>query len=121
MAKSPVRLAAERRGRQAERICGWWLRLKGWRILDRRVKTPVGEIDLIAKRGSLVAFIEVKARGSEAELDLAIDERRLRRVAAAAEAVAHLYLQSGDDMQIDVMLLAPGRLPRHVSNVWHGG
>jgi len=119
--KSPARLAAEKRGRQAERICGWWLRLKGWRILDRRVKTRLGEIDLIARRGSLVAFIEVKARGSEAELDLAIDERRLRRVAAAAEAVAHRYLQSGDDMQIDVMLLAPGRLPRHVSNVWHGG
>lgn len=119
--KSPARLAAEQRGRQAERICGWWLRLKGWRILDRRVKTAVGEIDLIARRGSLVAFIEVKARGSEAELDLAIDERRLRRVAAAAEAVAHHYLQNGDDMQIDVMLLAPGRLPRHVSNVWHGG
>ncbi len=119
--KSPVRMAAERRGRQAERISGWWLRLKGWTILDRRVRTRAGEIDLIARRGNIVAFVEVKARGSEADLALAIDERRLGRVAAAAESLAHLYLRPGDDMQIDVMLLAPGRPPRHLSNVWHGG
>ena len=115
------RVSAERRGRQAERICGWWLRLKGWSIVDRRVRTPAGEIDLIARRGTMVAFVEVKARASEEALDLAIDERRLARVAAAAESVAHVYLAPGDDMRIDVMLLAPGRPPRHLANVWHGG
>lgn len=115
------RQAAERRGRQAERIAAWWLRLKGWSILDRRVRTRAGEIDLVARRGSIVAFVEVKARGSEAALALAIDERRLSRVAAAAESLAHLYLRPGDDMQIDVMLLAPGRPPRHLSNVYMGG
>ena len=120
-AKSPVRLAAEKRGRQGERIAAWWLRLKGWSILDRRVRTRAGEIDLIARRGALVAFVEVKARASEAELDLAIDERRLARVAAAAESVAHRYLKAGDDMQIDVILLAPRRPPRHLSNVYFGG
>ncbi|MBB6122361.1 YraN family protein [Sphingobium subterraneum] len=119
--KSPARLLAEKRGRQAERICAWWLRLKGWSILDRRVRTPAGEIDIVARRGRLVAFVEVKARATLAELDLAIDERRLARVAAAAESLAHRYLREGDDMQIDVMLLAPGRPPRHLSNVWHGG
>lgn len=120
-AKSPARLVAEKRGRQGERIAAWWLRLKGWHILARRVRTRAGEIDLIARRGTLVIFVEVKARATDAELDLAIDERRLSRVAAAAESVAHDYLQPGDDMQIDVMLLAPGRIPRHLSNVWHGG
>ena len=85
--KSPARLAAEKRGRQGERIAAWWLRLKGWQILARRVKTRAGEIDLIARRGSLVIFVEVKARATPAELDLAIDERRLLRVAAAAESV----------------------------------
>lgn len=119
--KSPARLAAEKRGRQAERLCAWWLRLKGWQILDQRIRTPLGEIDLIARRGKLVVFVEVKARDSAAALDLAIDERRLARVAAAAEILADRYLQPGDDMQIDVMLLAPGRPPRHLSNVWHGG
>jgi putative endonuclease len=118
---SPKRLAAEKRGRQAERLCAWWLRLKGWSILDRRVRTPAGEIDLIARRGSIVAFIEVKARRNDESLDLAIDERRLSRVAAAAESLAHIYLAPGDDMRIDVMLLAPGRPPRHLANVWHGG
>lgn len=119
--KSQARTSAEKRGRQAERIAGWWLRLKGWSILDRRVRTHAGEIDLIVRRGSLVAFVEVKARATVADLALAIDERRLARVAAAAESVAHRYLKSGDDMQIDVILLAPGHMPRHLSNVWHGG
>lgn len=118
---APARLAAEKRGRQGERIAGWWLRLKGWSILARRVRTPAGEVDLIARRGAMVAFIEVKARASDAALADAIDERRLARVAAAAEALAATYLQPGDDMRIDVMLLAPGRPPRHLENVWHGG
>jgi putative endonuclease len=102
------RQEAEKRGRQAERICGWWLRLKGWQILGRRVKTPLGEIDLIARRGAMIAFVEVKARGSVAELDFAIDERRLSRVASAAEMLWPTYAKPGDDMRIDVMLLAPG-------------
>jgi putative endonuclease len=118
---APRRAAAERRGRQAERLCAWWLRLKGWSILDRRVRTAAGEVDLVARRGALVAFVEVKARGRADDLDLAIDERRLARVAAAAESLAHVYLKPGDDMRIDVMLLAPGRPPRHLTNVWHGG
>jgi len=120
-APTPTRLAAEKRGRQGERIAGWWLRLKGWSILARRVRTRAGEIDLIARRGNMVAFIEVKARASDAALDESIDERRLARVATAAEALAHIYLKPGDDMRIDVMLLAPGRPPRHLENVWHGG
>jgi len=115
------RRSAEKRGRQGERIAGWWLRLKGWSILARRVRTPAGEIDLVARRGAMVAFIEVKMRARAAALDDAIDERRLGRVAAAAEALAARYLQPGDDMRIDVMLLAPGRPPRHLENVWHGG
>lgn len=114
------RRVAEQRGRQAERICAWWLRLKGWKILALRARTPLGEVDLVARRGKMIAFVEVKARGSEAGLDLAIDERRLARVAAAAEILWADYAQPGDDMRIDVMLLAPGRAPRHLTNVWHG-
>ncbi len=118
---SPARLAAEKRGRQGERLAGWWLRLKGWSILARRVRTPAGEVDLIARRGSMVAFVEVKVRKTGASLDEAIDERRLARVAMAAESLAAVYLKPGDDMRIDVILLAPGRAPRHLENVWHGG
>lgn len=115
------RQAAERRGRQAERIAGWWLRLKGWQIIGRRMRTPLGEVDLVARRGGMIAFVEVKARGSAADLDLAIDERRLARVAAAAELLWHELALPGDDMRIDVILLAPGHAPRHLANVWHGG
>lgn len=53
------RAAAEAQGRRAERIAGWWLRLKGWRILARRVRTPVGKVDLVAKRGNMIAFVNV--------------------------------------------------------------
>lgn len=116
-----TRQAAERRGRQAERIAGWWLRLKGWKIVGRRLRTQAGEVDLVARKDAMLAFVEVKARGSAAELDRAIDERRLARVAAAAEILWHDLAQPGDDMRIDVILLAPGRPPRHLANVWHGG
>jgi putative endonuclease len=111
------RRARERHGRRAETLAAWWLRLKGWRILARRVRTPRGEIDLIARRGRTTAFIEVKARASAAAADLALDEYRLRRVVAAAEAVAHLYARPGDDLRIDAMFLIPWRLPRHLANI----
>ena len=61
------RRLAERRGRRAETLAAWYLRLKGYRILARRYRTPVGEIDLIVRRGRLVAFVEVKRRPTEAE------------------------------------------------------
>ena len=67
------REAAEKRGRGAETIACWWLRLHGWRILAVRARTPVGEVDLIARRFRTVAFIEVKSRATNAKLDLAID------------------------------------------------
>lgn len=112
------RQLAERRGRQGERRASLWLQMKGWTVLDRRRKTPVGEIDLICRRGNLIAFVEVKWRNSAADLDFAIDEYRLRRVAAAAEAVAHLYATNGEDVRVDVILLAPGSFPRHIENAW---
>ena len=112
------RAEREARGRRGEWLAAWYLRLTGWRILASRVKTPRGEVDLIARRGALVAFVEVKWRARAQELELAIDEYRLRRVAAAAEVLAARYVRPGDDMRVDVLLLAPGRLPRHLKNVW---
>lgn len=111
-----TRAEREAKGRRGEALAAWYLRLKGWRILDQRVKSPRGEVDLVARRGRMVAFVEVKWRASDAELDTAIDPYRLRRVIAAAEALAHKYVRDGDDMRIDVLLLAPGRWPRHIAN-----
>ena len=115
-----TRRVAEEAGRRGERLAAWWLRLKGWQILDRRVRTPVGEVDLIARRGTLVAFVEVKTRRTPAELDAAIDERRLARVAAAAEVLMPRYATAGEDIRVDVILLAPGTRPRHIENAWIG-
>lgn len=121
----PARSAASRRaadsaGRRAERLAAWWLRLKGWEILDRRVRTPAGEVDLVARRPGLVAFVEVKARATAAGLDVAIDARRLARVAAAAEVLMPVYATAGEDIRVDVILLAPGTRPRHIENAWIG-
>ncbi len=114
------RQRAERDGRRAETIAAWWLRLKGWRILGQRVRTPVGEVDLVARRGRTLAFIEVKARAGEAAAAMALDEFRLRRVARAAEALVTRYGRPDDTIRIDAMFILPGRLPRHLVNVWHG-
>ena len=115
-----TRQRAERGGRRAERVAALWLQLKGWKILGRRVRTPVGEVDLIARRGRTVAFVEVKARATAEEAGLALDEWRLRRVAAAAEALAHRYAREGDDLRLDAVFVVPRRLPRHMTNIWHG-
>lgn len=114
------RQAAEKRGRVAETIAAFWLRLSGWRILARRARVPGGEVDLIARRGRTVAFVEVKARSSADAAALALDEYRLRRVATAAERLAPRYVRPGDDLRIDALFIVPGRLPRHLPNVWLG-
>ncbi len=110
----------EQGGRRAETLACWGVRLKGWKILARRVKTPLGEVDVVARRGRTVAFVEVKARASASDAALALDEYRLRRVAAAAQALAHRFARDGDDVRIDAVFIVPRRLPRHMANVWHG-
>ena len=114
------RRRAERGGRRAETLAAWWLRLKGWAILARRVRTPLGEVDLVARRGRVLAFVEVKARATRREADLALDEYRLRRVAAAAEALAPRYVRQGDDIRLDAIVIVPRKLPVHLTNIWRG-
>ncbi len=114
------RKAAEIRGRRAEMLAAWWLRLHGWRIVGQRVRNPRGEVDLIARRGRTLAFVEVKARVKAENLATAIDERRLRRVAAAAEQMIGKYGQDAQNIRIDVILVAPWSWPRHLVNVWQG-
>ena len=111
---------AERDGRRGETLAALWLLLRGWTILGRRLRTPVGEVDLVARRGKTLAFIEVKWRRSAAQSALSLDHYRLRRVAAAAEALLPRYRREGDDIRIDAIFVTRGRLPRHVVNVWHG-
>ena len=115
---SEKRQIADRNGREAEAQAAQWLMQQGFEVLAQRVKTKLGEIDLIARKKGLVAFVEVKWRKRSVDLDTAIDERRLARVAAAVEMVAHEYIEADDDIRIDVLLLAPGSRPRHIENAW---
>lgn len=114
------RQAAERRGRGAETLAAWWLRLHGWRILARRARVPGGEVDLIARRGRTLAFVEVKARATASAAAMSLDAYRLRRVVTAAERLAPRFMRDGDELRIDAMFLVPGRLPQHLTNVWQG-
>jgi putative endonuclease len=114
------RRAAETRGRDGEARAAWFLRAKGWRILAQRVRTPAGEVDLVARKGRLIAFVEVKTRKTAAELDFAIDEHRLSRVAAAAEILTPRFAPNGEDIRVDVVLIAPRCWPRHIENAWMG-
>lgn len=119
MAGTAERRRREAAGRLAEAACVWHLRLRGWRILARRARTRVGEIDIVAARRGIVAFIEVKARPDLAQAAWSVTPPQRRRIARAAEA----FLQkrpdlAARDLRFDVMLVAPWRLPRHVIDAW---
>ena len=119
-AKGVKREAAEAQGRQAEAIAATFLRQQGWTILAERVRTPRGEVDLVMRKPGMVVFVEVKARKDAAALALSLDRQRLVRVAAAAEILIPRYAEPGDDIRIDAVLIAPGRLPVHLEHVWQG-
>jgi len=113
------RQRAQRRGRVAEWLCLWHLRLHGWRIVARGWRCPSGEIDILARRGSVLAVIEVKSRTEFATAAAALAPRQRRRIARAAEA----FLLSrpdlaGLDLRFDLMLVAPLRPPRHWRGAW---
>ena len=114
------REAAEKRGRGAETLACWYLRLKGWRILARRARVPGGEVDIVARRGRTLAFVEVKARATSESAAHSLDAWRLRRVVVAAERLAPRYLRPADELRIDAMFIVPGKLPQHLPNVWQG-
>ncbi len=117
--KSPRRLAAEVFGRRGEDLAAWYLRSKLYRVVERRLKTPVGEIDLVAQRFGTLVFVEVKARRSRAdELDalLHVNRRRLVR-AAQYYLMRHPHLADAP-MRFDVIFLAPFSWPRHVRNAF---
>jgi len=75
---------------------------------------------VVARRGRTLAFVEVKARGTDEAAGFALDDWRLRRVVVAAERLAPRYMRPGDDVRIDAMFVVPGRWPKHLPNVWQG-
>ena len=113
------RRRTRRRGRQAEAVVAVWLRLKGYRVLARRYRSPVGELDIVARRGRILAIVEVKASTRLNDAAHAISAKQQRRIARAA-----LYFQSAHrahsrcQIRFDAVLVRPWRLPRHLVDAW---
>lgn len=115
----PRRIAADRRGRGAEWRCVWRLRLAGYRILARRLRTPMGEIDIVARRGQLLVFVEVKARGTADDAADALTEPQWQRIARAAEMfIARHPALARCAIRFDAMLVTPRGWPRHIVDAW---
>ncbi len=105
-------------GHSAERVAGWWLRLKGYRIRATRYKTPVGEIDLIAEKGGSLVFVEVKSRPARETAAEAISPRQRRRIEKAARWYMAREVHAETPAQFDVVLVVPRRIPLHIKNAW---
>lgn len=107
-------------GISAERVAAWWLQLKGYVVLARRLKTPGGEIDLLAKRGGVVAVIEVKQRATLADAASAISQRQQQRLRNAARFVlAQRPELCNHSLRFDALLVNRWGWPRHLLNVWN--
>ena len=108
-------------GRRAEVVCALWLMAKGYRILGFRLKTPQGEIDLLAKKGAVLAVVEVKLRTTLEIALAAVGQRQRERLRRAGESyAARRPALQGAAIRLDLMALAPGRLPCHIPDAWCG-
>ncbi len=110
---------AERHGRWAERLAAWRLQLAGYRVIARNFRVGTGEVDLVVRRGKILAFVEVKARADEATAAYSILMQQQRRIRNAAAA---FLAQRPDlamlDSRFDAVLIAPGRWPVHLRDAW---
>jgi len=118
----PRRVAAEQHGHRSETIAAWWLRLKLYRIVARRYRTAAGEIDLIARRGRTLVFVEVKARADFRGAAEAVSARQQHRIArAASQFLAARPDLAGLDQRFDALLIVRRTWPRHVPDAWRVG
>lgn len=108
-------------GRRGEVLAAIWLMAKGYRILGFRLKTPQAEIDILAQRRGVLAVVEVKRRASLAIAleTVSYDQRQRLRRAGGALAARRPSLAAAT-VRLDLMALAPGRLPRHIADAWKG-
>ncbi|MES2750115.1 MAG: YraN family protein [Pseudomonadota bacterium] len=112
---SPARVAAFQTGISAESRACVYLIAKGYRILARRFRTPYGEIDIVARRRNLLAFIEVKARATLDDAAYSVTPQQQQRIIAAAQVWLMAHPEHAEfDMRFDAVLIAPKHLPRHL-------
>lgn len=111
--------SGHQKGVRAEFLAKLYLRLKGYRILAERFRTPVGEIDLIARQGQRLVFIEVKLRKTADTAAEAIHAQNRARVTRAAELYLQKHMEyTGWEIRFDALVMAPGAWPRHIRNAW---
>jgi putative endonuclease len=116
---APERQVAFKLGLSAENRAAALLIAKGFRIVARRFRSPAGEIDIVAKRGPLLIFVEVKARARLDDAAWSVTERQKRRIASAASAwLADHPDDATCDMRFDAVLVAPRSLPRHITGAF---
>lgn len=114
-------LQARLAGRRGEVLAALWLMAKGYRILGFRLKTPQGEIDLLAQKGAVLAVVEVKLRVSREVALAAVSQRQRERLRRAGEAFAARRADlKGAAIRLDLLALAPGRWPCHIPDAWFG-
>ena len=117
----PERLARYWRGHWSEWMAVIYLTLRGYRILARRYKSPFGEVDIIARRGRRLAFIEVKGRPTLAEAEWSLTPMQAERIGRAAEHwMGRRRRYRGHEMGMDLILIGRGSRPRHLPNAFHG-
>ena len=118
---SRKRERAEKRGHVAELVALTYLRLKGYRLLAQRFKTPQGEVDLIMRRRDVTAFIEVKARGSRDQGVEAVTTTQSKRITAAARFwMARDRIANRNFCRFDIVVVSPYLLPHHIENAFPG-
>jgi putative endonuclease len=114
---APARIKRYRRGRIAELVAAALLMAKGYRILARRWRSPYGEIDLIARRGRRLAFVEVKRRPTRVEAEAAITPYQSSRYVRAAEFwVSRNPAFSEHEWALDIVFVTPGKFPVHIEH-----
>jgi putative endonuclease len=119
--RSLTGLRARLAGRRGEIVAALWLMAKGYRILGFRLKTPQGEIDLLARKGQVVAVVEVKLRASIDAALAAVDHQQRQRLRRAGESYASRRSDlRGAAIRLDLLALAPGRWPCHIRDAWFG-
>ena len=122
---SEKRQQAYRYGLSAERLAGWYLRGKGYRILAERYRNALGEIDIVALRGKTLVAVEVKARKNFEACHEAVPPLKQQKIARAMEGllagqgkIAGLAPRAERNIRFDVIWIAPWRWPRHIRDAW---
>jgi putative endonuclease len=118
----PKRVAAFKDGLSAESKAAAFLLMKGYRILARRFRSPVGEVDIVCGRRNVLVFVEVKTRATYDEAVEAVTMQQRRRIVAGAEYwLASHPNDAQRDIRFDVVIMTPRKLPQHIPNAFDAG